>query len=1231
MARKRRSLQSLFTPTLSPTASPSPPSRTRSHSTAAPTATSYFGYDSSVSSLPDLPLFGLPITTSGDSPPLDLLDDDPFANLSPAPSVQRSRPPSLDLRNIHAERAQPPPRSPLSQGMSNDASLARQLDASGSGGPSYCAPAASPPTPTIPVVKPALTRPKSSGPGQTRPAYTRPAFTQRPSLPSLNTLAQSHVIVPKVRRGRVGAQLPLEPWDDVVVSSRSPPRSPTSRRHLKRPTELSTIRDSRMILGGRSLSEWEGPSADNETEFFVGSHDTSSAELSFSRASPPPTLSSIHDSMIASSSSTSSLESSSTDSFLSRSTSPTSTIPSLCPSSPGSFSDTAEHCLPFDTYSHAPYPRDSHIFTNDLAATLGYSYTDALSELAGPPSPETNLVLDASMYYSKAQEDCESGTSPDTIRNIDALSRKLTEHDSTKWDESETEPELPLSPGSTSSTFSTSVSGRSRSSSRSSISYDYGEETSQFSRASKQSFGVPWPSYAGATPHVSVCEDDAFLDFDDDDFIFDDDATERSSSSSRSSDESRRSIGSVVTDELVDAGEGGSHRTDAGRYAGGGSGYGGSYNGRPTTSGSGSGSGGGGLNGSGGGRRGRDDDDRRDRRPPGRPAAFPATDSETSESEEESSDDHEDAPRTSPPRARRTTAAPTEDDVPLAQQIPTALKAQRTIRRQVRDEIDQRRAERTLRPGQTTSDRREALARSARAAEPAAVRTMSGTTPRVQPVPSTSPGKPVNRPRTKTLPGNVGSPISVGDLTKKLLGLQSSGGGASVLPSAASRRRPSVDMQVPKPPSAREPSVDRGTGRSASLARQPSRAARDVPPPMDDGRSRVLRPSRSVHHLNPFDASRVTPGPASAGPSLSRSGTVARKVPSREPLVPLPPLPAALHSRASEEPHDSLDRTHSVKPSSRRPSMDRRTSGEQESISAARARQRRPSAPAAEAQSKAQAMWQQRIFIVNMQRFCLVEIGSATSAADVLQTVDGQGALDDGPGSGGWMLWEVSQDFGMERPVRSFELLSDVCGAWNTDKIVNLLVIRKTPLASLLSRSNIPSSSPICSGYVQHEYKRGKWQKRWMELREHSIWLKKRESGKDQVFLCSLNNFDAYYVSRAHKAPKSYVFAVKSTDSLTFFENTSDYVHVFACDEGEGKNWLEKVLLARSYVLYQERNVLSSTPGAGLTRAGTRKAPGLRPVQPLMTVGPPKLDPLAVSSAPVEFEPGSLLAKRKPA
>lgn len=40
-----------------------------------------------------------------------------------------------------------------------------------------------------------------------------------------------------------------------------------------------------------------------------------------------------------------------------------------------------------------------------------------------------------------------------------------------------------------------------------------------------------------------------------------------------------------------------------------------------------------------------------------------------------------------------------------------------------------------------------------------------------------------------------------------------------------------------------------------------------------------------------------------------------------------------------------------------------------------------------------------------------------------------------------------------ERPIREYELLSDVEGSWNKDKLVNIFVVKKTPLAQLLSRS----------------------------------------------------------------------------------------------------------------------------------------------------------------------------------
>jgi len=234
----------------------------------------------------------------------------------------------------------------------------------------------------------------------------------------------------------------------------------------------------------------------------------------------------------------------------------------------------------------------------------------------------------------------------------------------------------------------------------------------------------------------------------------------------------------------------------------------------------------------------------------------------------------------------------------------------------------------------------------------------------------------------------------------------------------------------------------------------------------------------------------------------------------------------------------------------------------------------------------------------------------------------------------------------MERPIRSFETVFSVTASWHAEKTVNSLMARKTLFAPVLSTSAIPSSSPMCSGYVQWEYKRGKWQKRWMELREHSLFLSKKDNGKDSTCLCSLSNFDAYAVTRVSKAPKPFVFTIKSTDNLSFFENTADYMHTFACGEKDGQNWLEKILVARSYLLYQERNVLAAS-GTGITnttslsRAGTRKQ---RPVQPLVNffaapavpdvpisasqLAAPSSSAAGAAPPPIAFEPGSLLAKR---
>jgi hypothetical protein len=56
---------------------------------------------------------------------------------------------------------------------------------------------------------------------------------------------------------------------------------------------------------------------------------------------------------------------------------------------------------------------------------------------------------------------------------------------------------------------------------------------------------------------------------------------------------------------------------------------------------------------------------------------------------------------------------------------------------------------------------------------------------------------------------------------------------------------------------------------------------------------------------------------------------------------------------------------------------------------------------------------QQRVFIGDMQRFNVVEIGPTTNGGDVIEMVEAQGSLKGWVGSGDWMVWEIAQDFGM--------------------------------------------------------------------------------------------------------------------------------------------------------------------------------------------------------------------------
>ncbi|KAG1748733.1 hypothetical protein EDB19DRAFT_1683366 [Suillus lakei] len=590
-----------------------------------------------------------------------------------------------------------------------------------------------------------------------------------------------------------------------------------------------------------------------------------------------------------------------------------------------------------------------------------------------------------------------------------------------------------------------------------------------------------------------------------------------------------------------------------------------------------------GNHGSGGyGHGGGGDDGDRGRRPSTRSPAWSDSDYSSSSDEGDNgtvyysvdgtSNGHSSRPPSRTRSVRSRMVSGSDDDVPLAQSMPTALTAQKSIRRQLRDERHKRKLER---------------AKSTRAVMPSERPPVPALPPTVihgrQRSASVTPSRAPSRgERARGRPAPL-EPFPVDDLAMKLANLQMMAFLQHV--PAYTTDKPPQDRQLRSMRSFHRPggrTVDTTQPRlesslSQRLGRRPTAASRrPEDPPLRRDKS-ITRPSRDGFEIR------------NGSEPLLRSAR-----PSEDSRRPTPTVPR-VSQRVLQRPPVEL--IHS----------------------------RSQPLPAVKVQ-----VTQQRVFIGDMQRFNTVEITPNTNAGDVIALIASQGSLDN---TAVWMLFELANDFGMERPIRSYELLSDVTASWNKDKLLNAFVVKRTYLAPFLSRSNIPTSSPTNRGYVEYESKKGKWSKRWMELREHSLWLAKRDTGKDETFLCSLSNFDAYYITRKHKCPKPFVFAIKSTDNISLFENMSDYVHILSCNQKDGERWMEAILVARSYVLFQERHVLFAKPGEStpisntLSRSQTRKQSiSTRPSQPLVSVSAPFS---ASATAAVTFEPGSLLAKHK--
>ncbi|GAA5832843.1 hypothetical protein JCM11251_000501 [Rhodosporidiobolus azoricus] len=200
---------------------------------------------------------------------------------------------------------------------------------------------------------------------------------------------------------------------------------------------------------------------------------------------------------------------------------------------------------------------------------------------------------------------------------------------------------------------------------------------------------------------------------------------------------------------------------------------------------------------------------------------------------------------------------------------------------------------------------------------------------------------------------------------------------------------------------------------------------------------------------------------------------------------------------------------------------------------------------------------------------------------------------------GGWALFEVWRNMGIERPIREYELIADVVKTWDSDSAV--LVFRRTPLWPIISSHARLHPTLPRTGTVQIELKKGKWSKRFLELKDGVVSHSKSDKGKDPTTLCQLTNFDVFFVNPQTadqlKAPKPFVFALKSRLTRAHFEEKSEWVHFLSVKTADEMNaWAKTILEAGNTVARQrEQAVLGSNSNPPPTSSPNLSGPLISP------------------------------------
>lgn len=227
-----------------------------------------------------------------------------------------------------------------------------------------------------------------------------------------------------------------------------------------------------------------------------------------------------------------------------------------------------------------------------------------------------------------------------------------------------------------------------------------------------------------------------------------------------------------------------------------------------------------------------------------------------------------------------------------------------------------------------------------------------------------------------------------------------------------------------------------------------------------------------------------------------------------------------------------------------------------------------------------------RIYINDANTFKTMHLTSFMTAAIVSESIVKRLRLEE-TNDGPWVLFELFQDLSIERPLRDWEVVTEVVKSWER-QTTNVLLMRRYGYKNSLAIETLKQFYPPLKGEMYVEMNTaasilehissnsistttiglrrlsgggsGNFKKMYFELDPNKFTLscgKRRGSQTQELF--HMADMEVYTtISARRKAPTKYTFALKSSSKLGSFEDSMTIYAYFLCTEtmDQLKEWV---------------------------------------------------------------------------